>query len=127
MPINNHRWREVLTIGGACSRRKSFKIRCPEIASEAIFVLQFILGLDAGPKYFFWSSARHVQGSLSHHCTCSSDGYGQKGHHTRQFEGRGTKRQILTKGGYVPLVPPPSSAAYDNRLMLDTSWVSIIS
>ena len=26
---------------------KNFKIRCSEIASETIFVLQFILGLDA--------------------------------------------------------------------------------
>ena len=34
-------------------------IRCPEIAS-------------IGPECF-WSAARHVQGSLSHHCTCSSD------------------------------------------------------
>ena len=27
--------------------RKSFKIRCSEIASEAIFILKFIFGLDA--------------------------------------------------------------------------------
>ena len=27
--------------------RKIFKIRCSEIASEAIFVLKFIFGLDA--------------------------------------------------------------------------------
>ena len=32
---------------GACSPRKIFKIRCCEIASEAIFVLKFIFGLDA--------------------------------------------------------------------------------
>ena len=32
---------------GACSPRKKFKIRCSEIASEAIFVLKFIFGLDA--------------------------------------------------------------------------------
>ena len=36
-------------LGGleACSPRKIFKIRCSEIASEAIFVLKFIFGLDA--------------------------------------------------------------------------------
>ena len=32
---------------GACFPRKIFKIRCSEIASEAIFVLKFIFGLDA--------------------------------------------------------------------------------
>ena len=43
------------TLGGfgACSPRKS---RCSEIASEAIFVLKFIFGLDAarilGPSVF---------------------------------------------------------------------------
>ena len=35
------------TNDGACSPRKIFKIRCSEIASEAIFVLKFIFGLDA--------------------------------------------------------------------------------
>ena len=63
---------------GGMLPRKIFKIRCSEIASEAIFVLKFIFGLDAAriparPECF-WSAARHVQGSLSHHCTCSSDG-----------------------------------------------------
>ena len=41
---------------GACSPRKMFKIRCCEIASDAIFVLKFIFGLDAagilGPSAF---------------------------------------------------------------------------
>ena len=41
---------------GAGSLRKFFKIRCSEIASEAIFVLKFIFGLDAaripGPSVF---------------------------------------------------------------------------
>ena len=32
---------------GACSPRTFFTIRCSEIASEAIFVLKFIFGLDA--------------------------------------------------------------------------------
>ena len=32
---------------GVCSPRKKFKIRCSEIASEAIFVLKFIFGLNA--------------------------------------------------------------------------------
>ena len=32
---------------GAYSPIKIFKIRCSEIASEAIFVLKFIFGLDA--------------------------------------------------------------------------------
>ena len=61
----------------------------------------------------FWSTARHVQGSLSHHCTCSSYGMwferGQKGHHTRQpdsLKEGGTKGQILTKEVHMPLVPP---------------------
>ena len=31
----------------ACTPQKIFKIRCCEIASEAIFVLKFIFGLDA--------------------------------------------------------------------------------
>ena len=37
------------TLGGsgACSPRKNVKIWCSEIASEAIFVLKFIFGLDA--------------------------------------------------------------------------------
>ena len=37
------------TLGGlgACSPRKILKIWCSEIASEAIFVLKFIFGLDA--------------------------------------------------------------------------------
>ena len=36
-------------LGGleACSSKKFFEIRCSEIASEAIFVLKFIFGLDA--------------------------------------------------------------------------------
>ena len=37
----------------------------------------------------------------------SATGYDQKGHRTRQLKGGGTKRQILTKGGHVPLVPTP--------------------
>ena len=41
---------------GACSPRKILKIRCCGIASEAIFVLKFIFGLDAtrilGPSAF---------------------------------------------------------------------------
>ena len=32
---------------GACSPRNIFKIRCSEIASEAIFVLKFIFVLNA--------------------------------------------------------------------------------
>ena len=56
-----HRWRKVLKIGGvgghACVSTHvlgksgcmvpQFKIRCSEIASEVIFVLKFIFGLDA--------------------------------------------------------------------------------
>ena len=66
-----HRRRKVLTIGGggtddgACVSTHELggsggmlpqKIRCSEIASEAIFVLKFIFGLDAaripGPSVF---------------------------------------------------------------------------
>ena len=105
---------------GACSSRKIFKIRCSEIASKAIIVL------DAGPKYF-WNAAHRVQELVSRHCTCSSYRVwferGQKGHRTRHFErggggrGRGAlKGKFLSRGegGHTPLVlPPSSSAAYD--------------
>ena len=41
---------------GGMLPQKSFKIRCSEIASEAIFLLKFIFGLDAvripGPSDF---------------------------------------------------------------------------
>ena len=85
------------------------KILCSEIASEAIFVLKFIFGLDAaripGPSVFGallamfrdrWAITARVPAMR----------YGQKGHRPGQFEGGGTKRQILTKGGHVALVPP---------------------
>ena len=42
--------------GGMLPQKIFFKIRCSEIASEAIFVLKFIFGLDAaripGPSVF---------------------------------------------------------------------------
>ena len=50
---------------GGMLPRKNFIIRCSEIASEAILLLKFTLGLDA---------AHHVQGLLSYQCMCSSDG-----------------------------------------------------
>ena len=70
--------------------------------------------LEYRAKYF-WSVARHVQGSLSHHCMCSSDGVWSKGHRTRQFEGGAVKGKSIPRGGtcpWCPPPPPPGSAAY---------------
>ena len=62
--------------------------------------------LEYRAKYF-WSVARHVQGSLSHHCMCSSDGVWSKGHRTRQFEGGAVKGKSIPRGGTCPWCPPP--------------------
>ena len=58
--------------------QKFFKIRCSEIASEAIFVLKFIFGLDAarilGPSVF----GAPLTMFKDRHCMCSSDGVWSK-------------------------------------------------
>ena len=57
----------------------------------------------------FWSAARHVQGSLSHHCTCFSDGIWsiRSQHQTvlRGGGGGGGGGGARAPGG--PPVPPP--------------------
>ena len=85
-------------------------IRCSEIASEAIFVLKFIFGLDAAgipspsafgaPLAMFrdrWAITGRVPATR----------YGQKGHRTRQFEGGALKGKSLPRGGTCPWCPPP--------------------
>ena len=97
-------------------RYLQFQIRCSEIASGAIFVLKFIFAL----KFIFGLDAARIPGLSVFEALLTmfrdrraitarvpATGYGQKGPRTRQFEGGGTKRQVLTKRGHVPLVSPP--------------------
>ena len=80
-------------------QNKFLKIRCSETASEAIFVPEFIFGLDAarilGPSVFGAPLAM-FRDRLAITACVQATGYGQKGHRTSQFERGGTKRQILT-------------------------------
>ena len=90
------------------------KIRCSEIASEAIFVFKFIFGLDAagilGPCVF-WSAARHVQGSLSHHCTCSSGVWSKRSLYRTVLKGGGAlKGKSLPRKSPLPHPPPDHSS-----------------
>ena len=48
---------------------------------------------------------------------------GQKGHHTRQFEGGALKDKSLPRGGTCPWCPP-GSATYDLMALKTTSYVS---
>ena len=83
--------------------------RCSEIASEAIFVLKFIFGLDAaripGPSDFGAPLAMlRDRGTIT--ARVPATGYGQKGNRTRQFEGGALNGESFPRGGHVPLVPP---------------------
>ena len=90
------------------------EIRCSEIASLLGPYLYSNLYLDSMPLEYrpecFWSAARHVQGSVSHHCMCSSNGVWSKRSPYQTVCRGGTKRQILTKGGTCPWCPPGSAA-----------------
>ena len=95
---------------GTCSPPNFFKIRCSEIASEAIFVLKS--GQFLPWTYLVPLCDKIVQGSLSHHCTYSRYTWlqfkrGQKGHGTRQFEGGALKGKFLPRGVTCPWCPPP--------------------
>ena len=63
----------------------------------------------------FWSAARHVQGSLSHHYMCSSDGVWSK---RPLYQTGALKGKSLPRGGRAPGDPPGSAAYVDGSSLL---------
>ena len=80
----------------------------------------FDLYLDSMPlkPACFWSTTCQLQGSLSHHCMCSSCGCGSKGvkkvtiPDSLKGGGGALKGKFLPRGWHVPLVASPGSTAY---------------